>query len=372
MDGSDVDEIRRSHAAATGRREVRTVNWFIPDFENPFYGGIHTIFRFADHFQREHGVENRFVVVGTGPAEYIRSGLRVTFPELQDAPIILVPGDVDRRLADVPPADAAICTLWVTAYPMARWHGADRYFSFVQDFEPMFYPAGPLYALAEETYRMGFYGIANTPPLKQVYESYGGPAVSFSPSIDADVFHARRSPRKPEDPFTVFMYARPGHPRNCYELAVAALGRLKETMADRVRIVTAGSWADATSLPWLDHRGLLAYGETADLYRRCDVGLVLSVSKHPTYIPLQLMASGALVVANHNPANGWLLRDEENALLADPTAASLAGALERGLVDQDLRERLTAQAEADIRDRHADWASQIERVHEFICDPEPG
>jgi glycosyltransferase involved in cell wall biosynthesis len=168
------------------------------------------------------------------------------------------------------------------------------------------------------------------------------------------------------------MYARPGHPRNCYELAMAALRRVKESLGERVRIVTAGSWAGGDDPePWLDRLGLLDYRDTANLYRRCDAGLVLSVSKHPTYIPLQLMACGALVVANDNPANAWLLRDGENAILADPTAEALAVALERGLVDTDLRSRLSERASLDIREHHADWASQIDHVYDYLCDPVP-
>jgi GT2 family glycosyltransferase/glycosyltransferase involved in cell wall biosynthesis len=367
----DLEGIARSHDELRGRREVGSLTWFIPDFENPHYGGIHTIFRFADYLARVHGVKNRFAVIGTGPESYIRSGLHATFPDIADSEIVMAPGGADADLDRVPYSDAAICTLWVTAYPMARWRGADRMFSFVQDFEPMFYPAGPLYALAEQTYRMGFYGIANTPPLKEIYESYGQAAVSFTPCVDTDVFHDRRPPRPPDDPLTVFLYGRPGHPRNSYQLAVAALEKVKRSMGERLRVVSAGSWSGIGGQdPWLDRLGLLGYRETADLYRRCDGGLVLSVSKHPTYIPLQLMACGALVVANHNPANGWLLRDGENAILADPTVDGLAAAVEAGLIDRDQRETLTAQASKEILTHHADWGPEIDRVYEFLCDPE--
>lgn len=364
-----LDAVLRSHASVTGRREVTSINWFIPDFENPFYGGIHTIFRFADRLLHEHGVKSRFVVIGTGPEEFIRSGLHASFPEIADSEILLAPAGADDRLEMVPEADVAISTLWLTSYPMVRWGRAARYFYFVQDFEPMFYPAGTLYALAEETYRMGLYGIANTPPLRDIYESYGGRAVSFMPCVDGDIFHAERPARPEGAPAVVFMYGRPGHPRNCYELAIGALGRLKSSLGERVRIVTAGSWAEPDGQPWLDHLGLLDYAETAELYRRCDAGLVLSVSKHPTYIPMQLMACGALVVANDNPANGWLLRDGENSLLAEPVVDRLHEALERGLMDQELRRKLTENAAAELAERHSDWGPEIERVHGFLCDP---
>ena len=368
-----IESVAAGNRGAAAEGSVRSVNWFIPDFENPHYGGIHTIFRFADGFRRRHGVRNRFVVIGTGPEEYIRSGLEVTFPALADSEIYLAPRGSDERLAMVPGADAAVATLWVTAYALARWPAARRRFYFVQDFEPMFYPAGALQALAEETYRMGLLGIVNTAPLREIYESYGGRATSFTPCVDTDVFHPRgRRERRADDPFQVFLYGRPGHPRNSFELAAEALWKLKEEFKDRVRIVTAGSWwrsEDIWAELWMEQLGMLRYEETADLYRACDAGLVLSVSKHPTYIPMQLMACGSLVVANENEANRWLLHGEENCLISRPTVDDLYGTLKRGLLDEELRKRLTARATVDIGEGHSDWETEIDRVFSFLSAP---
>ena len=47
-----------------------------------------------------------------------------------------------------------------TPWRSSRTRGGGRYL--IQDFEPMFYPAGTLYALAEESYRLGLYGLCNT------------------------------------------------------------------------------------------------------------------------------------------------------------------------------------------------------------------
>ena len=171
----------------------------------------------------------------------------------------------------------------------------------------------------------------------------------------------------------VFLYGRPGHWRNCYELAIAAIRRLKQRVRKRLRVVTAGSWvssSDSESAYLVDNLGLLDYRETASLYRTCDVGLTLSVSKHPSYLPLELMACGALVVSNINPAGSWLLQDGDNCLLAEPTAESLAAALERAINDDELRARLTANAASGVQERHADWPSQMEKVYQYLCRPE--
>jgi glycosyltransferase involved in cell wall biosynthesis len=197
--------------------------------------------------------------------------------------------------------------------------------------------------------------------------------MSFTPAVDPDVFHARgRREHVPGEPVTVFVYARPGHWRNCWELASAALTELKHRMGDSVHIVTAGAraGAGAGADDVMEHRGLLDYRATGDLYRSSDVGLALTVSKHPSYLPLELMACGVPVVAFDNPWGHWLLRDEENSLLARRTVVGLADQLERLCRDEQLRRRLAAQGLADIEAGHADWPAALGDVHGWLCDPE--
>ena len=65
---------------------------------------------------------------------------------------------------------------------------------------------------------------------------------------------------------------------------------------------------------------LSSLDEVAALYRSCDIGLVFMHTKHPSYQPLEFMASGMATVSNINPATAWLLRDGENCLLARAAA----------------------------------------------------
>ncbi len=370
FDPAALAAVRAQHRRYATAGAPRTVNWFIPGLDSPFYGGINTALRIAAKLAADHGVENRFVVCGQGPEEYIRSGISAAFPVLAPSPIHLA--EYDEQLAGVPEANAAVATLWTTAYQVAAHPGARRKYYLVQDFEPMFYPAGTLYALAEESYRLGLYGICNTENLARIYRSYGGTAWHFTPAVDTAVFHARgRGERAPDAPVTLFVYARPGHWRNCWELALPALNELKDRLGDRIRIVAAGSWAETgTSLPSMTHLGLLDYAETGDLYRHCDMGLVLTVSEHPSYLPLELMACGAPVVAFDNPAGGWLLRDGVNCLLAPRTVDGLVERLEAMAVNPTLRRRLADRAVADIAERHSDWDAALGGVYDFLADPE--
>ncbi|HEX2700602.1 MAG TPA: glycosyltransferase [Acidimicrobiales bacterium] len=371
----DVAATRALHEANRAPFEPETVNWFIPELDSPFYGGINTAFRIADHLAREHGVVNRFVVWGRGPERFVRSAINAAFPAIAGSPIVFHDTWLPESFEAIPEADVSIATLWLTAYQLTRFQGTRRKFYLIQDFEPVFYPAGTMYALAEETYRLGLYGLCNTEVLQRVYEhEYGGTGHHFLPAVDPTVFHAEgRAERRDDEPVTVFVYARAGHWRNCWELMSVALQELKERLGDGVRIVAAGSWAtpeggDLDTV--VKHVGLLDYRATGPLYRTCDVGLALTVSKHPSYLPLELMACGVPVVAFDSPDFSWLLRDEENCLLVERTVDGVADALERLVLDPGLRHRLAAQGLADISANHGSWDKALSGVYRFLCDPE--
>jgi len=369
----EIRAVKALHASNAEPFPVRTVNWFLPDIDSPFYGGINTALRIANTLARDHGVENRFVVIGNGPEGFFRSALAAAFPPLAASPIVFTDGSY-ASVEEAPEADVCIATLWTTAFAVASFSGTKRKFYLVQDFEPMFYPAGTQYALAEQSYQLGLYALGNTHNMLKLYrDTYGGKGMSFMPAVDPSVFHARSRPEpSPGAPITVFVYARPGHWRNCWELASPALEEVKRRVGDRVRILTAGSWAvpESEGLPPMRHLGLLDYRATGELYRHCDIGLSLTVSKHPSYLPLELMACGAAVVAFDNPWGHWLLRDGENSLLALQTVAGLAGAIERLVVDEDLRLRLAAAGLAEIKKSYGNWDSALSGIYPYLCDPE--
>jgi GT2 family glycosyltransferase/glycosyltransferase involved in cell wall biosynthesis len=364
----DLEAIQSAHAASVGPRDVRTINWFIPQFDHPFFAGINTVLRFADHYAGTKEVENRFVAIGAGSPDRLHSLIGSAFPRLSDAEVLVVGGG--SEVEDVPPADATIATFWPTAYAVARTRYPGRRFYFVQDFEPMFYPGGTVYALAEETYRMGLYGIAGSPTLGEVYESYGGRAGRFSHCIDPALIYPPSGPRQPADTVTVFFYGRPSNPRNCYELGVAALRALKQRIGDQVRIVTAGAEPPDNAEGWLEHLGVLDTRQVGEAYRGSDVGLVLTASMHPSIVAMELMASGVAVVVNRNPGFEWLFRDRDNCLSAPATVDGLAAALDEAVANEGLRARLAAQAQSDIRRSHSDWTGEMDRVYRFLRDPE--
>lgn len=350
------------------RNSVRSLTWVLPEFTHAFYGGVHTILRFADYFRRAHQVESEFVVLGNVPEPVMRSRLATAFPELAASARLTRM----RDYADwerVRPSDATISTLWTTAYAALPFRHTRRKFYFVQDYESQFYPAGSTYALVEATYKFGYYGLCNTRPLRDTYQEFGGEAEYFEPCVDAPYFfEAERSPI-PARPLTLFCYARPGHPRNCFELLGVALRLVKGKMGDGVRIISAGAeWspADYGLDGVVENLGLLSYPATGALYRVCDAGVVMMMTRHPSYLPMELMACGALVVTNQNRYTGWLLKNEENCLLTETSSGAIAAAIERGLKDNAFRQRIAARGAAFVRENYSDWDVQAEKTYRYI------
>ena len=362
---AQLNESRRG-AQAAGKGQLEQITWFLPEFANPFYGGVHTILRFAAHFAERHAVGSRFVILGQAHPRAMLRRITAAFPELGKSDVRVINSDL--QLDDLPASDAAIATLWTTAYSLLKFRRTRRKFYFIQDYEPLFYPAGSTSALVEATYDFGFTGICNTISLKEIYQAQGGKAEYFDPSIDASIFYRSRGERGNRKPYLLFCYARPGHPRNCFELLMEALKRLKQRLGEDVCIVTAGAeWSPAAYgvEGVIRNLGLLGYRETGALYRACDAGVVAMKTRHPSYLPMELMACGAAVVTNRNPYTGWLLRDGENCVLAETSPSALAESLEEVLRDTALRARL-AEASAEVVGRYSDWAAQAEKIYQFM------
>jgi glycosyltransferase involved in cell wall biosynthesis len=352
---------------------VKTATWFVPWFEHVLFGGIHTILRFVSWMQTEHGVESRIVIYDHPDLNDsdVRGPIASVFPELGSIDIVVPPQgrapyvDFD----ELPPTDIAVCTIWYSAYALMRFNAARAKFYFVQDFEPAFYPAGTLWAMAEATYRFGFAGLVNTPGLGDVYQAYGNPTCAFTPAVDW-LEPETESPDRGGEPVQVVIYGRPSTDRNGFELLSAACRRVKARFGPRVRIISAGEDFDPAEYELdgiVENVGLLrTREEIRDLYARSDIGMYCMFSRHPSYQPFEYLASGMTVVTNVNPSISWLLRDGENCLLAEPFAEAFADALECLIDDPGLRAKLVSSGAHLVNS--FEWEPAFEGLWRFITN----
>ena len=371
---ADIESNRRIMEAFAGLDSFvpRTINWFVPTFEHIFRGGIRTILSFADYFQRQKGVTNRIIVYGRPGADprTFHHEILKGFPGFPAENVIVYGG---KNPDELPEAEAAVATLWTGAFHVLKLRNVKAKFYLVQDFEPLFYPAGTIYGMIAATYRFGFWGIANTPGVGAAYHAVSGaPTHSFIPAVDTTVYSplpAGDPKHQPGEPKWVVFYGRPNNPRNCFELGIRALSKLKQRLGDGVRVISVGHAWDPVEFGVegvIENWGLLGrLEEVADLYRHCDAGLCFMQTPHPSYQPLEYMACGCPTVSNKNAANEWLLKDGWNCLLTEPVASAAAEALERVLCDEELSRRIMRNGLETIGGNN--WPQQMEAVFDFMC-----
>lgn len=358
------EDIKKSKKATSGplRTTPKTANWFVPNFGHLKYGGIFTIFRFIEKLGIE-GVENRIIIYDHPSFDVIKlhAQIKDNFPKLKNYSIIIHDLNNDS-VDDLPESDLAFCSFWTSAYLLLRFNKTKRKYYFIQDYEPLFYPGGSTYALAESTYRFGFRGLVNTPGLLAAVNSrHGTEGISFIPAVDQAIYHP--SPKKNNEKVRIFFYARPNNPRNAFNLGVLIIKELIKKHGNSIEIITAGAeWNEAeyNLKGRITNLGLLkSLQEVGDLYRSCDIGFVYMLSKHPSYQPFEFMASGMATVTNNNEDNLWLLKDGKNCFLAEPSPAAMAEKISLLVNDKALRAEISTNG---LKSIGYTWHQQTEMI----------
>jgi glycosyltransferase involved in cell wall biosynthesis len=293
-------------------------------------------------------------------ADELREEIRTKFVPV-DAPVF-------RGFDDWIGADVAIATNWWTAWPLRDLPGCREKAYLVQDDEPQFEPASAQRIWAEETYRMGYRGIAYTPWMAKVLEGqYGMPARWFECGTDVDTYTFGDGPREPG---LVAVYARRETQRRAVELALAGVATLFERRPG-VRVALYGSTALIDSPVPATNLGVLSPRELAALYRRASAGVVLSLTTH-SLVAQEMMASGLpLVELNGDNVTSALGPSGERALLVDPRPDAIADALEQALNDSEEISAMTGRARRFVEGLTWDRAGdQVEAaLRHFLATP---
>jgi glycosyltransferase involved in cell wall biosynthesis len=362
------EDIAASKKVSAGKTtKPSSVLWFVPYFDHVTYGGIFTIFRFIEAFAKR-GLKTTLVVFDNKyfDVQQMKREVAEYFPGLADVEVInFDPGS--EAIEELPQRDIAFATIWMSAYLLLRYNQTNHKYYFVQDYEPLFYEAGSMYALAESTYRFGFTGIVNTPGLlRSINQRHDMDGVSFIPAVDKRYYYPDL-PVKRKDKKRIFFYARPNNPRNAFELGVITIKLLKEKYGDSIEVVTAGAQWDEEQFGLkgkITNKSLLkSLQEVGDLYRSCDIGFVYMLSKHPSYQPFEFMACGMATVSNRNEDNLWLFKDGNNCLLAEPNPGAMAEKIGMLIDDEKLLKKIASTGQKNI---NFDWESQVNEIWDYI------
>ena len=348
--------------------ELNQTLWFVPFFDHIQQEEISVIFRTAQHLSIKERTNNIFVLYGNQIKDLKDYELEISaaFPELKYKL-------VNKNLIyvkDLPHSDAAFCTLWDSAYLLVKYNNCKAKFYFIQDYEPLFYSAGSVFGLAEQTYRFGFIGITNTQGVAETYKKYNNKLVTyFTPSVDSNIFYPDYN--RKIDKFRIVFYTKLTNPKNGFYLGIEALKKVKNCFKDEIEIFSVGSEFNTVEYDLdgvLENLGPLpTIEDMAKLYRSCDLGLVFMFTPQTSNQPLELMASGCATVTNINENNLWLLKDHENTILTEPTISCTADNIISLLENKDLRDKIirnglkTAQL--------TNWENELNKLIYFIKNP---
>lgn len=196
---------------------------------------------------------------------------------------------------------AVVASSWGSAHVVAKRAPATiNCFYFIQDYEPYFYPRGPLYALAEETYRFGFTNIAlGEMVASRLLAELGIVAEAMVPfGCDTDVYGIVPGISTAAPRTGVVYYAKRTVDRRGYLLAKLALEIFHHQHPEQ-EIHVFGDRVSDWAFPVTNH-GSLSPSELNVLYNQTIASVALSFT-NISLVAEELMAAGNVPVMNDHP-----------------------------------------------------------------------
>jgi len=332
-----------------GRRPLSVV-FILPGLPHGGSGGSHSVYQEVTGL-RSLGVPARIAI-----PSWDRERARAAYPDADD--VFQTFADPDDLAAVTADADVISATHYKSVALLAALRERREDFLaayYVQDYEPFFTaPYIAAEAIASYTAVPGTLLFAKSHWLCNVVADRHGLLVEkVEPSLDERVFFpGEHTPRLPSAPLRVAAMIRPRTARRQPVSTVNVLERLREQLGERVEIATFGCYADElreiaprAHAIHAGHRGLLPRHDVAELLRRCDVFLDMSVYQAFGRTALEAMACGATAVVPEIGGVWEFVEHDRNALAVDTldepavldVLTSLAG-------DRDRLDRLRAEA----------------------------
>ncbi len=275
-----------------------------------------------------------------------------------DPELTFVPVRGSDVFLDIHDSDEFITTSWWVTCSTLRSIAPERVTYLLQEDERMFYPHGDDWIRCAETLgRSDIRFLINTRLLYEHFVDEGFENIAkrgtwFEPAFPSSVFYP--APRVSGSKRRLCFYARPNNLRNLFfrgiELINEALLR-GIIEPEEWEIVFVGRDIPRLSLacgcePQL--LGTMGWDEYAAFLRTVDLGIYLMCTPHPSYPPLDLAASGGVVLTNRFGSKTSLSGYSKNIVLADLRMESLLDGLSDALLlihDSERREQNYAESQ---------------------------
>lgn len=259
----------------------------------------------------------------------------------EDVEFVFAPFNDDRYEIDFFYGECFITTSWWTTASTMASVPHESIIYLLQEDERMFYPYGDDHlrctaVLAADSLRF----VINTRLLFDHFKAEGFSNIAangtwFEPAFPSEVFYPR--PEQRSGKRTLMFYARPNNLRNLFYFGVELLeeavsrGIIDLSQWDILLVgkdvpkITIGE----TYVPEVMEN--MAWAEYAELIGRVQLGLCLMYTPHPSYPPLDLAASGAVVVTNRFAGKQDLSMYSNNIVCGNLCKESMLQALAAGV-----------------------------------------
>jgi hypothetical protein len=340
------------------------------------FGGVGTALIFATLFANECGAKLRVITrterASAGNVDHL---LSVYGLELQgEIEFKFLPAYSQKQSIDFSGTEMFITTSWWTTAAMLASVPAASIIYLLQEDERMFYPFGDDRLRCEGILRnQELRFLVNTRLLFDHFVSEGFAnirerALWFEPSFPANVFHPRHAEGGSKHKF--LFYARPNNLRNLFYLGIEVIDAAIAQQIlnpDEWEIILVGK-----DIPDIVFEGGIVpqkhenmnWSEYAELTGTIDLGLSLMYTPHPSYPPLDLVASGAVVVTNQYANKLDLSRYSANLLCVEPSRDALLAAIREGaaLATNRLARERNFQNNRLGTDWHRSFAEIVKRL----------
>lgn len=259
----------------------------------------------------------------------------------------------------VSPRDNCVATVWYSAYlanKIAGKTGNRPFLYLIQDFEAAFYPFNSQYCISSKSYDFNYHTLASSSALLEYLQtnsiiSCGDnlKAISFDNAYSSSIYTEKqflieKASRKKRCVF----YSRPAVNRNMFELAALALidAYKKGVFAEEEWEFygmgignTTVKLSEGVEIKQLPRMPLNEYKEITKTFDLC---LTLMASPHPSLIPMDLAASGAIVITNTfgTKTPEYLTNISKNIIPARPGLEELSSAIQKGVIKtRDIQSR---------------------------------
>ena len=301
---------------------------FFPSFN--VSGGVLVALKHCDVL-REHGYDVTAVNLDQNPG----AAAEIAYGEHAISAVLAQGVDFRSRF------DKAVATMWLTNGAFRGLELGERYY-LVQNFETDFYPCGALERFgANSTYCDDFVHYVTISRWCQDWlrERFGREAAYAPNGLERERFYA-----EPRDWSGKIRILIEGDSESKYKNVDESFEIVKQLAPEKYEIWYVSYYGKAKEWYRVDkflHK--VAYEKMPELYRSCHILLKTSILESFSYPPLEMMATGGVVVARENGGNREYLKDGGNCLFYDPEDLSTAvTAIERACTEKELREKLYA------------------------------